>query len=353
MKLLAPRPVRVMASSVLVGVLLAACGSGDTSSDGVTVDEDGRLSEPTTITMTSPCQTVSCFPPFLFDEWDEFTKRNITIKNTVLPTTDATALAATGKIDVYQGGMSVGLLNAVSSGADLRVVAPTYELLDENEAGFYVSTRLLKGRTFEPSMLKGQTIASSQGNAGATMMALTRLLKEGGLTIDDVDITMMTEPDQIPALENGSIFMGTLNEPSTFQVTKSGGGVKVGRQVLPGFPISVYVFGRNLLGENDAVGKAFTAALRATYVNRLQGDYMADAATRADIEQALDLGPGSLDAAKSDVYPSTLAFPDNWVEAHTAAWNQIPDLLQGEAGDLKDADVIDSRFMEFANGITP
>ncbi|MBM7413269.1 MULTISPECIES: ABC transporter substrate-binding protein [Nocardiaceae] len=353
MNLSPARAARVIALSTVIGVLLSACGGNGDASSGVTVDENGRLSEPTTITMTSPCQTVSCFPPFLFNEWDEFEKRNITIENTVLPTTDATALAATGNIDVYQGGMSVGLLNAIASGADVRVAAPTYQLLDENEAGFYVSTRLLEGRTFDPSMLKGQTIASSQGNAGATMIALTRLLKEGGLSIDDVDITMMTEADQIPALENGSIFMATLNEPSTFQINKSGGGVKVGRQVVSGFPISVYVFGRNLISGNAAVGEAFTAALRAVYVNRLQGDYIADPTMRAEMEKALGLAPGALDAAKSDLYPTDLAFPDGWVEAHTQTWSQIPDLLQGESGDLTNDDVIDRRFMDFANGITP
>jgi len=80
---------------------------------------------------------------------------------------------------------------------------------------------------------------------------------------------------------------------------------------------------------------------------------MADPATRAEIEEALDLAPGALENAKSDIYPTKLAVPDGWVEAHTEAWRQIPDLLQGEAGDPKNDDVIDGRFMEFATGITP
>lgn len=346
---------RYLASAMACALALAglvACGGGS-DTDDVTVDENGRLSEPTTITMTVPCQSLACFPPFLFNDWSEFEERNLTVDVSVVPSTDAVALAATGEIDVFNASLNVGLLNAIAGGSDVQVVAPNYELSDENNAGFYVSTKQLGDREFDPSMLEGQTIASSQGNAGGSMVMLLRLLEEGGLTPDDVTIEMMPEADQIPALENGAIFMGILNEPSTTMVLESGGAVNVGRVTPDGYPAGVYAFGETMLGENDAVGKAFVSAVRASNANRLQGDYMADQEMVERIAAVLEQPVDLVSQGKSDVYPETLSMPSPWVEPHIETWEQFPDLLQGDASTLTDEDVVDDRFMEFANGITP
>lgn len=339
---------------VVMSTALAGCGGeADTASEALTVDSNGKLSKPTTVTFAAPCSTTGCIVPFALDALGEFKKRNITLKTEVIPSTDAIPLAATGKLDAYLGGMSVGLLNAIAAGSDIRVVAPTYQFPSETTAGIYVSTKLLGDQTFSAATLKGQKIASSQGNAGSSMPAIIKLIESVGLTPNDVEIVQMAETDQVAALKNGSIFMGILNEPISKKVSEQKTAVRVGSQLLPGYPASVVVYGKNLLGENDAIGKAVAAALRATYVNKLQGEFLKDATIAQAVADGLKQPVDSIQSSRSDVYPTELSFPDNFVEIYTSAWKQYPDLLQGRAGDLTTDDVVAPKFAEFANQIKP
>jgi hypothetical protein len=51
----------------------------------------------------------------------------------------------------------------------------------------------------------------------------------------------------------------------------------------------------------------------------------------------------------SPTYPTTLTFPENYFEAYEAAWRQIPDVLTYGEDRSVAANMIDTRFADYAN----
>lgn len=338
-----------MAAAAGLTMLAVACGSPEADSGSATITEDGSLSERTKMTITIPGKQLPILAPIMAKAWGEFDERNLDVTIETLASDEAFPLLATGKVDAIWTGPTAGLFNAVNDGADVRMVAPGNYLSDESGGGIWVSTKLLDGKEFDPSMLKGKKFASSQGNTGTSMVAFSEMLSSGGVSVDDVEIVTMSASDAVPALENGSIAGAIVQEPLDVTLEEHDTAVRIWPQFPDGWNNTTLLFGPSMLRDNPDVGKVFVAALRSTYVDRLQGDYLSDPKRVADIAKALEQPVEVLQQSTSDVYPTELSFPDEYVATHERVWRQWPGLLTYDEPLSRDQ-VIDSRFMDWANG---
>ncbi|HEY7066243.1 MAG TPA: ABC transporter substrate-binding protein [Chloroflexota bacterium] len=134
---------------------------------------------------------------------------------------------ASGDVEVAGLSQSPALFNAVERGVPIKLVADKGHI----EAGHDDSALVLR-----PDLAQGgavQTIAdlrgrriSTPGRGTALWGMLARGLATDGLTLADVDLQELSQPDSLPALANGALDAAMLLEPFISAVSARGIGVK-------------------------------------------------------------------------------------------------------------------------------
>ncbi|MCL2652830.1 MAG: ABC transporter substrate-binding protein [Propionibacteriaceae bacterium] len=149
---------------------------------------------------------------------DEGIKLNLQV---VASGQDAVPLASSGKLDVVVAGFSAGMFNAISQGLDIKVVGSmAVSTGDPNNTG----THLVAAPPITSvDQLKGKKIGAA-GGAGGTGAYITALaLEQAGLTLNDVEIVNLANPDMPTALKNGGIDAALLGAPFSFTAMNDGG----------------------------------------------------------------------------------------------------------------------------------
>jgi NitT/TauT family transport system substrate-binding protein len=135
---------------------------------------------------------------------------------------------STGEVDIGSGMINAGTYNAVERGITLRAVADkarnkgtySYQALVVRKAlwdsGAVRSIKDLKGRKF------GLT-----GQAGNSYVVLAEGLRKAGLALGDVEIALMSLPQQSVAFASGAIDASFLPEPFLSAALKSGSAVSM------------------------------------------------------------------------------------------------------------------------------
>ena len=124
---------------------------------------------------------------------------------------------ATNQIEAGGGAPSAGLYNALRSGVNVRIVADKGHS-DATPPGFPVSIYVVRkelvdsGRVRGVADLKGLRYAQPARGISPEV-DVAELLKEGGLTLSDLDTTIMGFPDQVPAFANGNLDFAFSVEP--------------------------------------------------------------------------------------------------------------------------------------------
>lgn len=314
--------------------------------DGI-IDEEGVLAEPATITIATAAPTAFTIPLYMAEAgYESFARRNLTVKIENLPGADSYPLMATGQLDGNYSAPDVGMFNSINSGSDLAIAAPTQIQADDAVDGLYCRVDDMGGEEFSWDMLKGRKIGSSQSNRGISMIQIAEHLEEAGVPVDEVEVVQMSTPDQVAALENGGLFCGLIQEPLTAAVEAAGHATFVARQMKPGFPNGSVAFGKSLLRDHPEVGYAFVAGLGELYRDELQGEWL-----RGNEQYFGDLLGQPVEALEqmtTPTYTLPLAMPDNYAATFDRTWRNWDDLLQYEEP-LTEDEVIDNRFMDFAN----
>ena len=129
----------------------------------------------------------------------------------------------TGQIDVAGGAPAAGLYNAIARGINMKIVAD--RATDPPGYGFNVlivrKDLVTSGRYKTLADLKGMKFA--EPGKGSTSLATTeRLLQKAGLKYDDVEHVFLGFPEQVVALQNGSIDATCVLEPWATQAVKLG-----------------------------------------------------------------------------------------------------------------------------------
>ena len=191
--------------------------------------------------------------------------------------TEAMAFLAQGTLDVGGIGITAATFNAFNKGFDLRIVAsaalqprkdgPTIILVrkDLRDSGKVKSIADLKG------MKVG--IAGGPGTTGAYFIA--KALKDAGLTIKDIEIVNLANPDLPLGMEKGSIDAALVGPPYSDQILAGGKGVLLAQDTAPGAMTTVFMYSGKLMKERADVAKRFMVAL-VKGSRAMQGDRYLD-----------------------------------------------------------------------------
>jgi NitT/TauT family transport system substrate-binding protein len=139
---------------------------------------------------------------------------------------------ATNQIDAGGGAPSAGLYNALRTGVNVRIVADKGHS-DPTPPGYPVSIYPLRkelldsGRVKTVADLKGLRFAQPARGISPEL-DLEAFLKQGGLTPADLDVTILSFPDMVPAFANGNLDLAWSVEPFATTMFNQGSAVPFG-----------------------------------------------------------------------------------------------------------------------------
>ncbi len=146
---------------------------------------------------------------------------------TVQSAASAIAPLAAGDLDVAGGTLSTAFLNAIDRGVGMKIVATKGGAIKGFDASQMIFRKSLmdSGEVKEVKDLKGKTLSLANVQSAAEAEAAF-FLKQGGLTIKDVNMVVMGYPDQLAAYANKAIDFAIQNEPLITTAVEQGLAVK-------------------------------------------------------------------------------------------------------------------------------
>jgi NitT/TauT family transport system substrate-binding protein len=165
---------------------------------------------------------------------------------------------------VEGGGLAVNpaTINAVARGVEIKAVADKGSM----RPGFGSQALLVRrdlvdsGRVRTLGDLKGLVFATTPPiNAGAGYPALERVLRQAGLSQDDIRMEAMGFPEVNAALAGRAIDFAIQTEPLVHAAVEQGLAVRwIGQdEIYPNQQIAVVGFGPSITVQNQALGRAF------------------------------------------------------------------------------------------------
>jgi NitT/TauT family transport system substrate-binding protein len=194
----------------------------------------------------------------LFDEYG----LDVTI-NRVASGTEAIAFLTEGQIDV--GGIAIvtSLWNGWNQGLDLRVFAPGGLEPFENSP-----TKLMVRRDLTESDavsgvadLRGRNVAVAGGPGSGGEYLAAKALELGSLSIRDVNLINVGNPDMPAAFEGRAIDAGILGSPYAQQVEDAGFAVPLATDLTPGLMTVAFVGSGEFISERPEAARRFVLAL--------------------------------------------------------------------------------------------
>jgi len=204
---------------------------------------------------------ISNGPLFIAKEEGYFARQGINVEfEKFQSATSALPSLVNGDIAVSGGTLSPGLVNAITKGAHVHIVADKGRSSPGSctAVGLVVRKDLIdSGMVKQASDLRGRKImASSDSSYG-----VYRVLAMGNLTTDDVEVVDMDFASGVVAIKNGGIDAGLLSEPYITQTLNSNSAVVLipANVYSPDWPTPLY-FGPAFLDKDPDLGKRFMVA---------------------------------------------------------------------------------------------
>lgn len=251
------------AAIVALGITLAGCSSASSSSDSSSEGEGNNSDGKVTLGIVN----LPIFAPvYVAEDKGYFEEEGLDVElQTFKSGSDAIPLASSGQLDAIAAGFSAGMFSAIDSGLGVKVVG-SMGVSD----GSQDSPTDLVGSTGVDSIqdLEGKNIGVA-GGAGGTGAYLTALALEGeGLSLSDVNLVNLGNPDMPAALKNGGIDAGLISAPFSQNAIDDGDGKSL--WVPPaGVSGTGLIYGEDFIANEDAQ-KFFNALVKASA--DLQGD---------------------------------------------------------------------------------
>ncbi len=170
---------------------------------------------------------------------------------------------AQGEVDVAASGPTAGLLNAVGRGGSIRIVADKGNL---DPAGCTYLALLAQPDWIasdplsNPTTLAGMHVSVDPTNFEAFM--LEGLLRDSGLTLDDLTIEDVAPPALVEAVQNQAVDLISVGEPWVTRLLDTGNVAvwQSGTAIAPQLQFGLILFGKQLIEGDPAVGTRFMAA---------------------------------------------------------------------------------------------
>lgn len=187
--------------------------------------------------------------------------------------TEAIAFLTQDSIDV--GGIAIvtSLWNSWQRGLDIRIFAPgALEPMVDSPTKLILRKALADdGSVKTVADLKGKRVATAGGPGSGGEYLVAKALERGNLTIRDIEILNIANPDMPAALENGSVDAAIAGSPFADQMLNAGHGVVLETDLTPGLMTVAFVGSGKFLNERPEAAERFVAAL-VEAARLMQGD---------------------------------------------------------------------------------
>lgn len=196
--------------------------------------------------------------------------------NRVKSGTEAIAFLSQGSVDV--GGIAIvtSLWNSWNRGLDIRIIAPgALEPMKNSPTALLVRADLAEaGKVQSVADLEGMRIAAAGGPGSGGEYFVAKSLEPAGLTIRDVEMMNVGNPDMPAAMANGSIDAALAGSPYADQMVDAGDAAVLATDLTPGLMTVAFVGSGKFLGERPDAAQRFVLALTEA-ARMMQGeDYL-------------------------------------------------------------------------------
>jgi NitT/TauT family transport system substrate-binding protein len=192
---------------------------------------------------------------------------------------EAMAFLAQGTLDVGGIGIAAATFNAFNKGFDTRIVASASLQPQKDGPTILLVRKELKdsGKVKSVADLKGMKvgIAGGPGTAGAYFVA--KALKESGLTMKDIEIVNLANPDLPLAIEKGAIDSTLTGSPYSDEILANGKAVLLAQDMAPKAMTTVFMYSGKFMKQRTDASKRFMVAL-VKGVRAMQGNKYLDPA---------------------------------------------------------------------------
>jgi NitT/TauT family transport system substrate-binding protein len=186
--------------------------------------------------------------------------------------TEAIAFLSQGTVDV--GGIAIvtSLWNSWNRGLDIRIIAPGgLEPMKGSSTNLLVSKKAQDAGVKTLADLKGKRIGSAGGPGSGSEYLIAKALEKAHLTIRDVNLMNVSNPDIPAALAAGSIDAGLAGPPYSTQAIKAGNAAVLATDLTPGLMTVAFVGSGKFIKERPEVAQRFVTAL-VEAARLMQGD---------------------------------------------------------------------------------
>jgi len=221
---------------------------------------------------------------------------------------DTVAMLATGKLDVSIGAISAGFFNAEAQGLDLRAVAalgiqpsPRVATPSIVRKDLWDSGKVRSGKDF-----RGLKIATNTVGVIPEYF-LYLILEKYGMTMKDVDETVLGFPQMVVALKNKALDVGIMPDPFAATAVREGIGAVVEPEagVGAGEITTMVFFSGQFMREHADVGLRFLRAL-VRGARDTQGAYNKKPDLVAALAKGTNLAPDAIEASTPSYFDPDL-----------------------------------------------
>jgi len=270
-------------------------------------------------------------------------------------------LLASGDLEVAGGSVAPAVFRAIADGTKIKIVADKARIdTRRSHTALMVRKALIDGKQWDQSWsteqkcqaLKGKKIAfTSPGYSNIYCIGMDRLMNKCGLSIKDIDIVGIEYPNQMAALQEGSLdgtasiepFMTNTQDANLAEVAVDWG------EVMPNFQVAVVYYGEQFIKNHPTAAKNFMIG----YIKGLR-DYINAFEYGIEQEAVINDLASVLKVKDKTLYPRmavTKFHPDGYVDIQTLKeaqdWfaqadpNNIPKKVNVD-------EIIDNSFCDFA-----
>ena len=338
------RTLLSLTAATALGGALTACGSavpGEAPAGG-----SGGADGPVRV---GPLPAALFAPRYVADAKGYFEAEGITLELTPLNSgQDGVPMLANDQLDVMVAGFSAGMFNALEQGVAFKIVGSMGISPGDPEnspTALEVRQDLLDDGTVSTvADLEGRTIGVAGGPGATGGYLLAAMLEEGGLSLNDVEISNLATPDQEPALTNGSVDAATPSAPFSSSIEEAG----------IASPLAVPAEGTT--GTGVMYSESFVAAEHAqgffTALAKGAQELGEDGTQTDEVYEILADTLGQdievLKASPMYTYLPALAPQPEQLEAMQAVWLEAEQITYAEPLDI--AGIVDASFAENAAG---
>ncbi len=186
--------------------------------------------------------------------------------------TEAIAFLTQGSVDV--GGIAIvtSLWNSWNRGLDIRVIAPGgLEPMKDSPTNLLLSKKAAEAGVKTRADLKGKKVAAAGGPGSGGEYLVAKALERAHLTIRDVDLMNIGNPDIPAALAAGSVDAALAGPPFSEQAIKSGAATVLATDLTPGLMTVAFVGSGKFIKERPEAAARFVVALTEA-ARLMQGD---------------------------------------------------------------------------------